>query len=339
MIDERMVRVGTLMPVPSLLRDHGVEPAGVFEEFALEPECLDDPDFRIPFATMVQFQARCAEVTHYPHFGLLTGERDSASALGAVGYLVRNSPDVRTAIAALADHFQVHNRSAAVRFVDEEGSFAILSYTILEKGIEDFANTLDEAAALGFNLMRELCGQSWLPTEVQLAHVRPRDLAPFRRFFRAPLWFDACETAVIFDRYWLDKPLPGADPLLNRIMSRQIREAESHFGEDLVGQLRRMLPQLITADSGSLAAIANRVGVRQRTLSRRLAAEGTSFMQLRDEACSNVACQLLQSTHMPANEIADLLGYSHPSAFTRAFHRWTGMGPARWRASKRRPAA
>ena len=42
---------------------------------------------------------------------------------------------------------------------------------------------------------------------------------------------------------------------------------------------------------------------------------------------------------MPANEIAIDLGYANASAFTRAFHRWTGMGPAQWRASKRRCAS
>ncbi len=79
---------------------------------------------------------------------------------------------------------------------------------------------------------------------------------------------------------------------------------------------------------------AERIGLGARTLSRRLAVEGASFRQLREEACYTLACQFLESTHLPANEIADLLGYANPSAFTRAFYRWTGMGPAQWRASR-----
>jgi AraC-like DNA-binding protein len=81
---------------------------------------------------------------------------------------------------------------------------------------------------------------------------------------------------------------------------------------------------------------ADRVGVSARTLSRRLAAEGTTFLRLREEACRSLAVQLLERTHMPASEIANQLGYSNPSAFTRAFQRWTGLGPAEWRASRRR---
>ena len=104
----------------------------------------------------------------------------------------------------------------------------------------------------------------------------------------------------------------------------------------MAGQLRRRLPSLVTAHRASLAVVAKRVGLGARTLSRRLADEGTSFMQLREDVCYTLACQLLEGTHTAVNEIADYLGYAHPSAFTRAFRGWTGMGPAQWRASRRR---
>jgi AraC-like DNA-binding protein len=36
-------------------------------------------------------------------------------------------------------------------------------------------------------------------------------------------------------------------------------------------------------------------------------------------------------------EIAPLLGYSELSAFSRAFTRWTGLSPARYRQERQRP--
>jgi AraC-like DNA-binding protein len=335
-VGKGMVRVGTLMAVPGLLQERGVDPAPMLAEFRLEPAYFEHPDNTIAFATEGRILARCAALTHCPHFGLLTGQRDSASALGAVGFLLRNSFDVRTALGELTRHFQVHNPNAMVSLVEED-SFAALGYTILQTGIEHLEQILDEATALGFNLMRELCGPNWLPTEVRFAHARPPDLAPFRQFFRATLRFDANETALVFARHWLDKAPPGADPLLHQMMVQHVRDLESLFGEDLVSQLRQLLPSLVTAHSASRAVVAERIGLGARTLSRRLAAEGASFMQLREEACYTIACQLLASTRLPANEIADLIGYANPSAFTRAFYRWTGMGPAQWRASRRRP--
>jgi len=83
--------------------------------------------------------------------------------------------------------------------------------------------------------------------------------------------------------------------------------------------------------------VAKRIGLGARTLGRRLAAEGTSFKQRREEACCAIACQLPKSTQMPVSQIADHIGYANPSALTRAFRRWTGLGPAKWRAPRRRP--
>jgi len=95
---------------------------------------------------------------------------------------------------------------------------------------------------------------------------------------------------------------------------------------------------LITAHGASISVVARLFGLGARTLSRRLAEAGASFMQLREEACETLACQLLEDTSTPVNEIAYLMGYANASAFTRAFERWTGMGPAQWRkANCRRP--
>jgi len=330
-----LVRVATLMPVPELLRQHGIDPARLFAEFGLEPAYLEDPENTIPFTTMSRLQWRCAELAHCPHWGLLTGQRDRASALGAVGFLMRNSPDVRTALGELVRHHRTHNPNATVSLAEGD-SFAALDYTILQAGIEHPEQILDAALALGCNLMRELCGQDWLATEVRFAYARPRDVTPYRQFYGNTLRFDAGETALIFDRRWLDKPLANADPLLHLMMADRVSDLESLLGDDLVGQIRRMLPALVAARSASLAVVAERVGLGARTLNRRLADEGTSFAHLREGARYAVACQLLEGSHMPASEIANHIGYANPSAFTRAFRRWSGVAPAKWRASKRR---
>jgi AraC-like DNA-binding protein len=97
-----------------------------------------------------------------------------------------------------------------------------------------------------------------------------------------------------------------------------------------------MLPSLVTTHSDSLVVAAKRVGLAARTLNRRLAAEGTSYLQLREEARYAIARQLLTETRMPANQVADRLGYANSSAFTRAFRQWSGKAPAEWRASQAR---
>jgi len=334
-VPKGMLRVATTMAVPALLREHGADPVTLLAEFGLEPADFEDPENRIRYSTVTQLLERCTEVTRCPHFGLLVGQRAGTSALGAVGFLMQSSPTVRTALEILARHLWVHSPSVAVTLV-EDGSFATLAVTFQGTGLEGLVPYLDMGNAIICNIMRGLCGHHWQATEVRFAHGRPRNLAPFRQFFQAPLRFDTGETALVFAESWLDRPLPSADPLLHTMMKQRVNELASMAGDDISSQLRRMLPALVTSHGDSLAAAAKRVGLATRTLNRRLAAEGTSYLQLREETRYTIARQLLTGTRMPANQVADRLGYANSSAFTRAFRQWSGEAPAAWRASKAR---
>ena len=330
-----MLRVATTMAVPALLREQGVDPVPLLAEFGLEPADFEDPENRIRYSTVTQLLGRCAQVTRCPHFGLLVGQRAGTSALGAVGFLMQSSPTVRTALEILVRHLWVHSPGAAAGFV-EDGAFTTLSLTINWTGLEGLEPYLELGTAVAFNIMRELCGHHWRAAEVRFAHGRPRNAAPYRQFFRAPLRFETGETALVFERDWLDKPLVSANPLLHAMMLHRVRDLSLQANEDLASQLRRMLPSLVTTRRDSLVVAAKRVGLATRTLNRRLAAEGTSYLKLREESRYAIARQLLKGTRMPANEIADRLGYAHASAFTRAFREWSGKAPAEWRASKAR---
>jgi AraC-like DNA-binding protein len=336
-VAEGMVRMGPYMAVPALLQERGVDPAPLLAEFGLELAHFDDPEVMIPFGQMGRLFALCAQAARCPHFALLVGQRASSSALGAVGFLMESSPDVRTALGNLSRHYRVHNPNTAVTVVEEE-PFVVLRYTILRSDIEGREHILDFAMAIGLNLMQAMCGPDWHPIEVRLARAQPHDVAPYQ-LFQSVLRFDEGETGLVFARRWMDQRPRGADPLLHMMMAHRVSDIEVHASEDLVGQVRRMLPALVVAHTTSLAVVAKHLGVGVRTLSRRLAAEGTSFMQLREEASQAMARQLLEGTRMPVTEIAGFLGYSNPSAFTRAFCRWKGVTPTQWRAAGRRRSA
>jgi AraC-like DNA-binding protein len=254
-----------------------------------------------------------------------------------VGFLMQSAADVRTALKIGMHHLRLHSPNTSAELT-EGASFASVSVAFLQPDTAGQVQTLDLSIAMMFNVMRTLCGHHWHPTEVRLAHARPRNVAPFRQFFHAPLVFDAAETGLVFAGRWLGKPLASADPLLHLMMQERVSELERLSRGDLASQLRRLLPALLSERVASAALAATRLGLGVRTLNRRLADEGTSFMKLRDEARYSIARQLLEGTRLPAGQIADHVGYANASAFTAAFRRWSGMGPAQWRASRNRPS-
>jgi AraC-like DNA-binding protein len=59
-----------------------------------------------------------------------------------------------------------------------------------------------------------------------------------------------------------------------------------------------------------------------------------AFQDLVDSLRSDLAQRYLQNPSFAINEVAYLLGFSEPSAFNRAFRRWTGTSPGEWRAQR-----
>jgi AraC-like DNA-binding protein len=74
--------------------------------------------------------------------------------------------------------------------------------------------------------------------------------------------------------------------------------------------------------------------VSERSLQRRLDAEGTSFAQLVDEVRRDLALRYVADARIALGEVAYLLGFAEPSPFYRAFKRWTGMTPSAARRAR-----
>ena len=182
--------------------------------------------------------------------------------------------------------------------------------------------------------MRELCGPEWKPVEVRFAHRKPEDVGPYRRFFHAPLRFDAEQNALAFSADWLEHRMPSVDPGLRRLLQKQIEALEVRHGDDFAEQVRSVLRTALVTGQGKADQVAALFSMHSRTLNRRLNAAGSGFQQLMDEGRFEIARQMLEHSAMEVSQIASLLDYADASAFTRAFRRWSGTTPARWRGTR-----
>jgi len=333
---EGVVRVGPLMGLSALLRDLGTDPEPVFAGAGFSPDQFADPDFEISFVAGSRLLARCVAATGCGHLGLLLGERADPSSLGIAGFMLRTAPNVGMALRALANYLDLHDRGAVVTLVTKGGETS-LGYVIHLSGVAATEQIYDLSLTVVCRIMRSLCGSGWNPTKVQLSRRYPRDPAPYRRFFRSPLRFDEEQSSVVFPSRWLAHPIAGADPFLHRHLKKQADEMQARREQSLVAELHRLLRKSLLNRKEGVTDIARQLGVHQRTLNRRLREEGTTFRREFEAVRYEVARQLLSDTGMPLSAIAAALHYADTTAFSRAFKRWAGYTPAKWRSIRSRP--
>ncbi len=328
-----VVRIGPLMGVPAVLQDLGHDPEPVFAGAGLKPAQFEDPDTEISYIAGSRLLAGCAATTGCRHFGLLVGERAGPSSLGVAGFMLQSAPNVNSALRNLVQHLDLHDQGGVPTLLTS-GNFTYLGYAIHLSGTQATEQIYDLSIAVACNIMRSLCGKGWNPAEVLFSTRQPQDLAPYRRFFRAPLHFNADQCAVAFQTRWLNHQIPSADALLHRHLEKEASGLHELRNADLVGSLHGLLRKSLATRNNTISDIARQLHVHERTLNRRLHEAGTSFRRELDEIRYELARQLLAESAMSISRVAKVLNYADASAFSRAFKRWTGITPAQWRAHR-----
>jgi AraC-like DNA-binding protein len=191
------------------------------------------------------------------------------------------------------------------------------------------------AVAVMFNLMRELCGPHWLPRAAWFIHQLPLNTAPYQKFFQTHLRFNAEHNAIFFLASCLDMPVKDANPDLYKLVKQQIDSLDVAQDNNFPDQVRALLPEAISRGDSNADRVAALFSMHPRTFNRRLKTYGIGYQQLRDEVSYSMAEQLLHDTDLDVSQIAANLKYADARSFIRAFRRWSGTTPARWRAQQK----
>ena len=179
---------------------------------------------------------------------------------------------------------------------------------------------------------RGFLGRGWQPLWVEVPYAAEGAAKDLADRIGVEVRYGRPGLGMVLDRAQLDTPGHGASPGFAELRGL-VRGAPAR-------ELTRALVDVVELRLGSgevaLDGAAARLGLRSRTLQRRLQSEGISYRQVIDTARRARAKTILATTVMPIAEIAASLGYDEPAHFTRAFHRWHGCSPSEWRRSRAR---
>ena len=302
----------------------------ILERAGLDPAVVKDPDARLPHAAVLRFWEEAVKVTGDASLGLHLAGRLHPAAFDALGYVFRTSASLGDGLGRLARYHRfVEDALTLVIETGPHGSWIVVSTpsALTSRPLAEFL-----LAGLTYGIRRETGDAKLDPSQVHFAFARPASLDAYRRIFRAPVRFSRENNALLYPRGTLERPLRGAEPELREVLERRVRDVIARLPrlESVAEDARAVLGDNLPEGRATAAEVGRRLGVSERTLRRRLRAEGTSLRALLKDVRRALSERHMR-TGVTLTETAFLLGYSEVSAFYRSFKSWTGQTPGTYR--------
>jgi len=330
---EVSARIGAT--IVRLAAARGVAPAALERATGFELAAAADPDARIELAVENALWDHAAELTGDPHFGLRAARDLRVGAFDVLDYVVRTAPTLRESLVRLTRYNRLVHSAAVFRLEDRgdrlriEHAFATPGHTPSRQASEF---TLASVIVIG----GQMCGAQLAALDVELPAMPPEgSRTVYEETFGVMPRFGAALGALELPRAIMERPCQAADPMLSDVILRQadaLLAARPDPAESPANRIRRIVVTQLGEGSVSLASVARGLKMSERSLQRRLAADGVTFDALVEAVRRELALRYLGDRSLAIGEVAYLLGYSEPSAFHRAFKRWTGSTPTEARA-------
>ncbi len=182
--------------------------------------------------------------------------------------------------------------------------------------------------------LRDFTRRELRPTHLRFSHQRRDNIDALRRYAGCPVSFGHDENEIGFKSSDMRLPLVTADDNLQRALTSICENTLAQMPkapDSITQKAERLITARLASGTAQQDQIAAELGMSPRTMARRLADEGTSFVALVSDLRQALARDYLQNSDLPLTEIAFLLGYSDASSFSTAFRRWYQQSPRSFR--------
>jgi AraC-like DNA-binding protein len=329
---ESMVSVRVVLGLIAAAEHAGVARHQLLRMAGVDASLLAVPDRRLPRADLYRLAEQALELSGDPAFGLHWARRLDDRPFAPLAQLVAHAADLREALALLA-RFSRLLADEADYVVHERDDRLTVHHLPLDRESPRLRRLSADLVLGGlWRIVRSFSADA-RPCEVGFEYPAPPERAEYDRFFETSVHFGRPSTVVAFDRALLQAPSPAKDD--------DVRQALEAIAERRLLQITQRTPLAARAREvlvrrphpADMESVAHALGLSARSLRRHLEAEGTSYGDVLRAAQATVATELLRDPRRTVQDVAYEMGFSDPTAFHRAFRRWTGTTPKAYRAS------
>lgn len=318
--------------VVEMFSAEGVDVETLFRDARLDIGRLDDPTGRFSIDDVSTLWEMAVARSGKVNLGLSKELALAFGNLGVVRYAMMACPTLHAALQQLDRSMDVVSNAATFALIeDAEGCWFELGHLGGERPVP--------RQRVEFGMLAMLCFCGWITGRelqaevVEFVYPQPPDARPHREAYGCPVRFDRRANRALLRPCDLQRPLSARDPAMAELHARLVEdELQRLDGAPTSHQVRQLLAARIAGAEPRRQDIAWALHLSDRTLQRRLHAEGTSFQQVLDDTRRELAQRYLRRPHDSLRRVSDLLGYEDQSNLFRACKRWFGESPARYRA-------
>lgn len=337
MIDRRLtgavIPTSLLASVVELGQRHGCVVDRWLAGTGLVSHQLVEPKVKVSFRQAAAVLRRALRDLPAGPVGLQLGGRDALVSCGMLGMAMRSCD---TGADALALGVELQQASGALIDVVAQIDGDELAFMLRERAPEPelLPFLCEESFGSICRLTSAIFGIGNNPLRLELAYPAPFYAAEYRRFFRCPVRFGAPANRLVMSANLLTTPIATREPTSRALAEDACRRLldTGDAPNDVIRAVESILGENIRTPL-TMADVADRLSITERTLRRQLGAAGVRFSDVRDRVREGRATYLILESRLPITGIAGEVGFSDAREFRRAYTRWTGRPPS---AARRR---
>src|SRR5262245_13471932 len=309
---------------------------GLLKQVGLQKADLDNPENRLPQASVLRLIERAAELTGDASYGLRLGASRNPRDRGLLGFVALNSPTLMDAMTNMQRFYKIAREGGEFE-IERKGAQVALRFRVSDPTLRGLRHNSEFLAATIVRGCRDLTCQSIFPIRAEFIHDQPSGSVEYANILGYPVKFGSDWDAVIYAEETTGLPVKGADTKLLELLKATCQGllGPAPKARDLVREVQQLVIERLPTGSASIDSIAKELSMSSKTLERRLAKRGQSFSALLDRTRFNAVTHYLEETDMRLTQVAYLAGCTEPAALVRAFKRWTGETPSKFRERPR----
>ncbi|MGA4960537.1 AraC family transcriptional regulator [Streptomyces lavendulocolor] len=327
---EPLVRSAALTGYTDLCRTLGADASALLRQAGLDAQVLLDQDRWIPARAAAWVLELSAAASGHEDFGLRLADSRRLSNLGPISLLLREEADVRSMLQLLIRYERMYNEALSAELIEADDT-ATLSITLGVPGARSNRQAVELAVGAYYQVLIEFLGKRLRPRQVCFRHSPPANLETHHRMLGPDIEFNAGFHGIVLAEGALDAANVGADPILRNYAKQYVDSLASLADPSSPEKVGRIIEVLLPTGRCSADQVARSMGVDRRTIHRRLATSGHTFSTLLNQTRLDLARQFMAHSQRPLAEVAQLLGFTSPGAFSRWFRNQLGVSPSQWR--------